>query len=810
MRTKVPFAVVLIAMFAGVVLGLSAVWSSEPLRLVLPTMAELQPIPTLEPVRALHRTEMVIAMEEARDYLNAERPWAAWTLLREHVNDPTSAPATTIFLAAKGAAGWGGWGQVEELLGGREWLDRMGEGEGWFLLGRAHEEHGEWKAAAAAFRRHASLTDGAARGISEARAGRALREAGRMQEASAVFSAAAEHLPAVADWMTTLSAEAAVAAGNLSRPSSYPLSVPHAHSSPAVRMRWARTEAMRREALGDPVRAVEVLKREHRVLSSQGAIAESADLGVATAALLHRAGRVAEARDMLRGIAWEATAPAPVRRRAATLLGEITDQRTASEELARASAYEAAGQPGLAARSLRAALAAGTPDNATTRLRLGKLLFDAANYAPARIALLDAASRLSDAERRAEARLLAARARYRSGDRRVGLAELRQVAAAYPSTAAAGTALFLLGDIDANLRDALSLYRQAAEIERSPNARAALYRVGDRSLKIGQTAAALRAWEEYVARYPRGEQTATTAFHAGQLHEQAGRTAKARALYSAAMLADPLSYYAVRAGERLALQPLDRVLSQPHPWVGLAADPVQAAAALDRLDLLQQAALDEAWEEELQATLRRFDGRPVALLALAEGLRDRGHTREAIRLGRRLLQEQEGEWNLRLLRVVFPLPYRTVLMHEAERSDVDPMLLAGLARQESLFEASARSRVGAAGLTQIMPSTGRWLAPSVGIGAFQERMLLIPEVNLRMGAYYLADLLDRYDGARDLALAGYNAGPGRADRWRKTLGHDRDIDAFRENIPFDETRHYVKVVLRNAAIYDRLYTTSRP
>ena len=88
-------------------------------------------------------------------------------------------------------------------------------------------------------------------------------------------------------------------------------------------------------------------------------------------------------------------------------------------------------------------------------------------------------------------------------------------------------------------------------------------------------------------------------------------------------------------------------------------------------------------------------------------------------------------------------------------------------------------------------------------------MLLIPEVNLRMGAHYLADLLDRYDGARDLALAGYNAGPGRADRWRRELGHNRDVDAFREKIPFDETRHYVKVVLRNAAVYDRLYRTSR-
>jgi soluble lytic murein transglycosylase len=80
---------------------------------------------------------------------------------------------------------------------------------------------------------------------------------------------------------------------------------------------------------------------------------------------------------------------------------------------------------------------------------------------------------------------------------------------------------------------------------------------------------------------------------------------------------------------------------------------------------------------------------------------------------------------------------------------------------------------------------------------------------VRMGARYLRDQLRRYDGSRDLALAAYNAGPGRADRWRRELGYGRDVDAFREAIPFNETRHYVQVVLRNAVIYRRLYGDER-
>jgi soluble lytic murein transglycosylase len=109
------------------------------------------------------------------------------------------------------------------------------------------------------------------------------------------------------------------------------------------------------------------------------------------------------------------------------------------------------------------------------------------------------------------------------------------------------------------------------------------------------------------------------------------------------------------------------------------------------------------------------------------------------------------------------------------------------------------------GLSQIMPSTGKWLTRGTGIEDYDPSMLAVAEINLHMGARYLADQLRRYGGSRDLALIAYNAGPGRADRWKSELGYGGDPDAFREKIPFDETREYVMVVLRNAAVYRRLY-----
>ena len=276
-------------------------------------------------------------------------------------------------------------------------------------------------------------------------------------------------------------------------------------------------------------------------------------------------------------------------------------------------------------------------------------------------------------------------------------------------------------------------------------------------------------------------------------------------MYTAALLADPVSYPAVLAGNRLGVSPLAATMREPRPWIGLAADPQDAAGVLRRLDLLEEAGLKTEWDEERDAAERRFGRRPAALLTLAEGLRDRGHTIPGIRIGRRLLEARGGQWDGRLLRVVFPLGFRDVLESEAERRDIDPMLLAALIRQESSWNPEARSWVGATGLGQIMPATGKWLAPSVGMSDWDSRYLTVPEVNLRMAAKYLDDLLNRYDGAQDLALAAYNAGPGRADRWRRELGHSRNPEAFRERIPFDETRHYVKVVLRNAAVYEALY-----
>ncbi len=151
----------------------------------------------------------------------------------------------------------------------------------------------------------------------------------------------------------------------------------------------------------------------------------------------------------------------------------------------------------------------------------------------------------------------------------------------------------------------------------------------------------------------------------------------------------------------------------------------------------------------------------------------------------------------------YPTPHREPLAAAARQWNVDEALLFAIIRQESRFNPTARSRAGATGLMQLMPATARWVAKQIPVASYRPALLAQPEVNVAMGTYYfhrvLADLGDPV-----LATAGYNAGPGRAKRWRD----DKPLEGaiYAESIPFNETRDYVKKVMANAWFYTHRLT----
>ncbi|TBO28276.1 lytic transglycosylase domain-containing protein [Aquabacterium lacunae] len=147
----------------------------------------------------------------------------------------------------------------------------------------------------------------------------------------------------------------------------------------------------------------------------------------------------------------------------------------------------------------------------------------------------------------------------------------------------------------------------------------------------------------------------------------------------------------------------------------------------------------------------------------------------------------------------FPLPFRREIVAAARDVGLDAAYMFGLIRQESRFQITVRSHVGAAGLMQVMPATAQWTARKLGMNDYTPDMITDRDTNLRLGAGYLKLVMDDLDGSQAMAAAAYNAGPGRPRKWRE--GARLETAAWAENVPFNETRDYVKKVLYNAVMY---------
>lgn len=152
----------------------------------------------------------------------------------------------------------------------------------------------------------------------------------------------------------------------------------------------------------------------------------------------------------------------------------------------------------------------------------------------------------------------------------------------------------------------------------------------------------------------------------------------------------------------------------------------------------------------------------------------------------------------------YPTPFRDAVVRRAREINLDPAYVYGLIRQESRFIMDARSHVGASGLMQVMPATARWTARRIGMNAFTIDQLNDRDTNIAIGTGYLKLVLDDFGGSMPMAAAAYNAGPGRPRAWRN--GPVLEAAAWAENVPFNETRDYVKKVLANTTVYAAMIT----
>ena len=150
----------------------------------------------------------------------------------------------------------------------------------------------------------------------------------------------------------------------------------------------------------------------------------------------------------------------------------------------------------------------------------------------------------------------------------------------------------------------------------------------------------------------------------------------------------------------------------------------------------------------------------------------------------------------------FPMPFKAAVTTRAQSIGLEPAYVYGLIRQESRFIMDAKSGVGASGLMQVMPATAKWTAKKIGMTDFTPAKITERDTNIAIGTGYLKLVLDSFGGSMPLAAAAYNAGPSRARTWRGSGGAPTlEAAIWAENIPFNETRDYVKKVLSNTTLY---------
>ncbi|HET7322436.1 MAG TPA: transglycosylase SLT domain-containing protein, partial [Longimicrobiaceae bacterium] len=366
--------------------------------------------------------------------------------------------------------------------------------------------------------------------------------------------------------------------------------------------------------------------------------------------------------------------------------------------------------------------------------------------------------------------------------------------------------LFFVADVNhdrGHESTAAALYRRVAtEFPGTDRAGLSLMRLGGLNFLHHDYADAARIWEEYRSSYPRGQRVLQSTYWAGRAYAEQGDTARAHALWRAVRQQDPLSYYSLEASKRL------KVDYWPAP---MRAAPPPDPAARARVDdwmravtLLNDAGLHDEAEARIDELVKQAGDDRALLYPLAEALNERGYTVHGIRIGYEL-RDRDG-LNPRVLRIVYPFPYRAMIAAEAKEQGLDPFQVAAMIRQESSFKARIASPVGARGLMQIMPSTGEKLAKAADIDHWRTELLYQPEINVHLGTIFLADQMDEYDGALPAVFSAYNAGPARVDVW-KEFPEFGQPELFTERIPYTETRDYVKILTRNMAIYKGLYSS---
>ncbi|MFA5113319.1 MAG: transglycosylase SLT domain-containing protein [Candidatus Margulisiibacteriota bacterium] len=441
-------------------------------------------------------------------------------------------------------------------------------------------------------------------------------------------------------------------------------------------------------------------------------------------------------------------------------------------------------------------------------------------------------------------------ARGRRGDYDNAIYSLMKVTGNYPDSGLADDAAYWIGyyyEQKDNTQRALDAYY--AMITKYPYSKAvpaAIWRIG--RLYYWNSDFQNAATYLHMAQiYPAGEDSARCYFFEAKALERLGNRGAAVEVYKKLLGRFDHTYYAYRAQARLNAGGISYSL-------GTSFNGEDYSAVLSNVDgekTAELAAIMEIWEQtkigdvdpgstrEARAHLAKYKelmgvGLPQyaaeearylvditseiekdsAQIKLGEMLVRSGEFRQPIRFADRKIKEAviSGKPEVlpkKIWELGYPRGYWSHVAREANKFDIDPYLVLAVIREESRFNAKAVSRSKARGLMQIMARTGTGIAKKLELNGYRTAKLYEPSTNIKMGTFYLSDLIKRFQDNAYLALAGYNGGPNRISRYVKSWYNGDlssvDIDEFIESIPVRETRLYVQKVMGSYFEYKRLY-----
>ncbi|HEY4217289.1 MAG TPA: transglycosylase SLT domain-containing protein [Gemmatimonadaceae bacterium] len=716
-------------------------------------------------------------LASAQAAIDSGHPWIATELVTPVLRDAKRRTPAALIVAARAAAGWNGWTEVDSMLSREPWLDTQFDGEGRELLAQSALERGVDTAAlsqsSAAFRDAKTATARATRLVY---LGRALERNNMFDSAAAVYARAGASLRPIRDWLNLRAAGA-------ESDSTKRAALFAAIRSPTARARIDWTDAQARERFSD----------------AAGAAARYAKLGATVSALRLR---LSLAPDSARRDAIKAELLTFIRTHSGS-----ADAKSAVDVLDKGFSSLSRDDELIVARS---AAASGPVARAITAFGRAQPTSLTANDQLQYALALSRAGQTKDALARFAAVTgpLAGQAAYQrarvlqaSSTDAAAQAALRSVVSDFPSdTAVASAALFLLADLSTDAgkdSDARTLYQQLyRSYPTASRAADARFNAAIISLIDDNAKRAASELDSLVAVLPASDEANGARYWSGRAWKSAGNTTLAESRWRGAIAAQPTSYYALMAARRLS----------ENPWrpAANAADFSRVPSvdsAIARAALLEQLGMDTEARFEYDALESAAPASADLLGATAQAFLAHGQSSRAVHLAQKLVDL--GQRDARTYRLLYPLVDRAELETAAKTHDLDPALVAGLIRQESNFNPHAVSVANARGLMQVLPAVGREAAQTMKFPIWDSALLTDPDANLQLGTAHLAAYTKQY-GPLPRVLAAYNAGGSRVTRWATKAGMD-DPELFTERIPFDETRDYVRIVQRNAEIYRALY-----